>query len=122
MICIDLAHTWAIAGVGKDFLGSALVFTAVRCSLFGRAVFEKQLELAYTHFKRWCETRGKRSTVDDFSKKTLKISSLLGQTALCNSRPEAEKLPARPGEGVRLWGSRSVDGRRPVHCGHGCHP
>lgn len=77
MIKIDIAHTYAIAGYGKEELASTLVFLAVRCHVFGHGAFEKQLDLAYTDFKRFCMVTGKRTTIDDFSKKELKITSLL---------------------------------------------
>ena len=77
MIKIDIAHTYAIAGYGKEELASTLVFLAVRCSVFGPGAFEKQLDLAYTDFKRFCMVTGKRTTIDDFSKQELKITSLL---------------------------------------------
>jgi len=78
MVKIDIAHTFAIAGYGKEQLASSLVFLACRCHVFGRAPFETQLHYAYVDFKSYCMKRGKRTTIDDFSKKELKITSLLG--------------------------------------------
>lgn len=75
MIKIDIAHTYAIAGYGKDELASTLVFLAVRCNAFGAGGFEHQLDLAYADFRRYCTAAGKRTTIDDFSKKELKIKS-----------------------------------------------
>ena len=77
MIKVDIAHTYAIAGYGKDELASTLVFLAVRCSVFGAGNFEHQLDLAYADFKRYCMSTGKRTTIDDFSKQELKIKSFL---------------------------------------------
>ncbi|CAK9078771.1 unnamed protein product [Durusdinium trenchii] len=73
---IDIAHCYAISGFGKDDIASTLVFLAVRCSIFGHASFEAQLEEAFCHFKEWTRQKGKRTTVTEFSKTTLKISSL----------------------------------------------
>lgn len=74
----DIAHTYAIAGYGKDELASHLIFLAVRCSLFSRAPFEEQLEDAFASFNEWCQRRHKTSTIKEFSKSELKITSLLG--------------------------------------------
>ncbi|CAL1155950.1 unnamed protein product [Cladocopium goreaui] len=75
-IRIDIAHTYAIAGWGKDQLASLLVLCAVRANLWGRAGYEEQLRRAFESFQEWCRVHSKTSTVLDFSKKELKISSL----------------------------------------------
>ena len=77
-IRIDIAHTYAIAGWGKDQLVSLLVLCAVRANLWGRAGYEEQLRRAFESFQEWCRVHSKTSTVLDFSKKELKISSLPG--------------------------------------------
>lgn len=76
-ICIDIAHTYAIAGYGKDELASLLIFLAVRCNVWGNGAWEIQLERAYESFSAWCAQKKKTSTILEFSKKELKISSLL---------------------------------------------
>ena len=76
-ICIDIAHTYAIAGYGKDELASLLIFLAVRCNVWGNATYEVQLERAYESFSDWCARNGKTTTILEFSKKELKISSQL---------------------------------------------
>ena len=53
-IKIDIAHTYAIAGYGKDDLASCLVFLAVRCEIWGPGRYEDQLERAWVSFKAWC--------------------------------------------------------------------
>ena len=75
-IRIDIAHTYAIAVWGKDQLASLLVLCAVRANLWGRAGYEEQLKRAFESFQEWCQVHSKTSTVLDFSKKELKISSL----------------------------------------------
>lgn len=79
-IRIDLAHTYAIAGWGKEQVASLLVLVAVRCSLFGNGGYEDQLKWAFDSFSGWCQLHSKTSTIHEFSKKELKISSLLEQT------------------------------------------
>ena len=74
-IKIDIAHTYAICGYGKDDLASTLVFLAVRCNLWGDFGMEKQLDLAYGDFVTYCETRKKTTSILDFSKQELKILS-----------------------------------------------
>ena len=74
---VDLAHTWAIAGVGKDDAASCIVFLAVRCEVFGPGGFETQLHQAWVSFKSWCVRNGKSTSIQDFAKEDLKITSCL---------------------------------------------
>lgn len=77
-ICIDVAHTYAIAGYGKDELASTLILLAVHCQVWGAAgPYENQLERAYESFSNWCGENGKTTKILDFGKKELKILSLL---------------------------------------------
>lgn len=71
-IKVDIAHTYAIAGFGKDDLASSLVFLCVRCNAFGAGNYEDQLERAWAHFKTWCTANRKYTTILEFSKKELK--------------------------------------------------
>ena len=80
-IKIDIAHTYAIAGYGKDCQASTLIFLAVRCHVWGRArKYETQLEWAYNAFSAWCKAHQKTSSIQEFSKAELKITSLLTNT------------------------------------------
>ena len=81
-ICIDVAHTYAIAGYGKDELASTLILLSVRCNVWGNANFEVQLARAYDSFSNWCAQHKKTTTILEFSKKELKIQSLLESTCL----------------------------------------
>ena len=76
-IYIDIAHTYAIAGYGKDELASTLILLAVRCCVWGDAAYEIPLARAFESFSSWCSQTHKTSTILDFSKKELKILSLL---------------------------------------------
>lgn len=76
-IKIDVAHTYAINGYGKDDLGSAIVFLACRCGLFGGNSIPVQLDRAFTHFKNWCIENKKTTSLTDFDLGTLKIKSFL---------------------------------------------
>ena len=76
-IRIDVAHTYAICGYGKDDLASCLVFLACRCNFWGPGTNHNQLELAFQSFRRWCHNNGKTSTILDFSFQELKIKSFL---------------------------------------------
>ena len=60
-IRIDLAHTYAICGWGKDDIASAIIFLAVHRSLFGNGVLEHKLVLAYESFVDYCKQRGKNN-------------------------------------------------------------
>ena len=77
MLKVDLAHTYAIAGFGKDELASTLVFLAVRCYVFGAGNIETVLEAAFKSFDQWCVEHGKYTTIRDFSYQELKIVSFL---------------------------------------------
>ena len=75
---VDIAHTYAIAGYGKDECASALVLLAVHCGVFGWCHgYQEQLDHAYAFFREWCRENHKTTTILDFSKETLKIKSLL---------------------------------------------
>lgn len=74
-IKIDLAHVWAIAGFGKDWMASCLIFLAGHCSYFGRGNIDVKLELAYGSFREWLRSSGKVSSITEFSKSELKITS-----------------------------------------------
>ena len=77
MIRPDPAHTYAIAGWGKDLCGSGLVLLCrMRC--FGHASVVKSLEVAFDNFKDYCKRMSKTTSITEFSFKTLKIESLLG--------------------------------------------
>ena len=79
-VLVDIAHTYAIQGYGKDELASTLVFLAVHCQVWGNAPFETQLSRAFESFSSWCASNKKTSTILDFSKKELKIQSPLERT------------------------------------------
>ena len=77
-IRIDIAHTYAIAGYGKDEVASTLVLLAVYCSVFGHhSKYLESLEEAYGAFREWCTANRKTTSIQDFSKEELKIKSLL---------------------------------------------
>ena len=78
-IRIDIAHTWAIVGVGKDFFASCILFLAVHCRIWGDERFEAQLERAWKAFRQWCVENKRYTTITEFSKQELKIKSFLGQ-------------------------------------------
>lgn len=76
-IKIDLAHTYAIAGFGKDHLASTLIFVAVRCGFWGVANFQEQLNRAFASFSQWCAANKRYTTIRCFDKGELKITSFL---------------------------------------------
>ena len=81
MIRPDPAHTYAIAGWGKDLCGSGLVLLCrMRC--FGQLSVVKSLEIAFGSFKDYCKRMSKTTSITEFSFKTLKIESRLG--IICN--------------------------------------
>ena len=77
VVKVDLAHTYAIAGFGKDDAASCIVFLAVRCGIFGPGVYQDQLHQAWVSFKSWCVHNRKSTSIQDFAKDDLKITSIL---------------------------------------------
>ena len=99
-ILIDLAHTYARAGLGKDWLASVLVFVAVRCSIFGSMRrFEDQLDAAYSDFRQWCRLHQKATTIQDFGKTELKITSRHGNPKRVSVPPRLQQYPGGLGKG-----------------------
>lgn len=76
LIKVDIAHTYAIGGYGKEWLASALVFLTIRCNVFGTGKYEDQLEEAFASFSEWCRSKKKVSTIRAFDKTELKVTSL----------------------------------------------
>ena len=74
---IDIAHTYAIGGFGKDFVASSVVFLSVHCAAFGEAKYEEQLEWAWQSFRTWCVENKKTTSITSFGKTDLKIISFL---------------------------------------------
>ena len=59
-ILIDLAHTYAIQGWGKDYLASAIVFLSVHCGVWGtHGDYKSKLDRAWGSFKSWCVSNRK---------------------------------------------------------------
>ena len=79
-ILIDVAHTHAICGFGKDDCASALVFLSCRYRLWGGNTIPKRLELAYDSFQDYCVKRGKTTSIMEFTYQDLKIKSTLAST------------------------------------------
>lgn len=77
-ILIDLAHTYAIQGWGKDYLASAIVFLSVHCKVWGtHGDYKSKLDRAWGSFKSWCVSNRKTTSIEDFSPQCLKIKSYL---------------------------------------------
>ena len=70
---VDPAHTWAIAGVGKDFLGSTLVLCA-SMGLFREGSMQVRLQQGYDKFQTYLVRKKKYTSIHDFSNKTLKCA------------------------------------------------
>ncbi|CAK8989484.1 Uncharacterized protein SCF082_LOCUS1828 [Durusdinium trenchii] len=70
---IDGAHTYAIDGIGKDFLASSLLML-VRMGHFGSGPTERCLQNAYANFLAYCNSHSKNTTIEDFSHGSLKLN------------------------------------------------
>ena len=72
-ILIDPAHTFAIDGIGKSYLASAIILL-MHMGVWGRAGATKQkLQRGYERFIGFCKVRKKSTTIHEFSYKTLKL-------------------------------------------------
>lgn len=115
----DLAHTYAIAGYGKDQLASTLIFLCVHCNIYGTGAWERQLEEAYGEFRAWCARNRVTTSITEFSKTELKVQSFLAMYlthgllwcvacmhmyahCICGSRPMAQVTAVPKGSWERL--------------------
>ena len=73
MIRVDAAHTWAIAGIGKNLYASSLVL-ASRLGIFGGGSIERRLQKAYELFEDFVKRAGKYTSIATFNYMTLKCS------------------------------------------------
>lgn len=72
-ILIDPAHTFAIDGIGKSYLASAIILL-MHMGVWGRAGATKQkLQRGYERFIGFCKVHKKSTTIHEFSYKTLKL-------------------------------------------------
>lgn len=78
-IRIDPAHTWAIDGVGKDFLASCIIIL-VRANHFGSGSTPHSLQNAYASFLAYCNAYKKTTSITEFGFSTFKLpqNSFLG--------------------------------------------
>lgn len=71
-IRIDPAHTFAIDGIGKDFLASCIIMM-VRAGHFGNGSTPHCLQEAYASFLAYCNAYKKNTSIQEFSFSTLKL-------------------------------------------------
>lgn len=71
-IRIDPAHTFAIDGVGKDFLASCIVVLA-RAGHFGGGPIARGFDQAYARFIAYCAATNKSTSIGDFGFGTFKL-------------------------------------------------
>lgn len=109
-IRIDPAHTFAIDGIGKDFLASTIVML-VRMWHFGRGNAGHALQNAYASFMAYCSARKKTTSIQDFSFATLKLpqNTLKGFPRGLGKGHDAAVLGAWLAEEVQQISAASVD-------------
>lgn len=71
-IKIDPAHTFAIDGVGKDFLASSIIILC-RAGHFGNGSIPHRLQNAYSNFIAFCNARKKNTSISEFDYSTFKL-------------------------------------------------
>ena len=83
---VDPAHTWAIAGIGKDLCASSILFSA-EAGLFGKAsmTMKRRLDHAFESFQQYLLRSQKYSSIDHFSDKTLKCGKKILNLELMQS-------------------------------------
>ena len=80
----DPAHTYAIAGWGKDFVASSLL-VMVHLKLLGGGSCQKQLDEAFARLKHWCQLKKKSTSLTELSLLTMKVKTFLGTMYLYRS-------------------------------------
>ena len=71
-IKIDPAHTFAIDGVGKDFLASSIIILC-RAGHFGNGSIPHRFQNAYSNFIAFCNARKKNTSISEFDYSTFKL-------------------------------------------------
>ena len=80
----DPAHTYAIAGWGKDLVASSIIMMTRLGCFTGRSMGSK-LSAAFDNFKSWCKEHHKTTSLTEFSLKTFKVKQLPGGNSTYNS-------------------------------------
>ena len=70
----DLAHIWAI-GVGKEFIGSALLLLAGELRVWPGRSLGARLDHAYGLFRTWCSNSKQTCKINEFRLRTFKVTS-----------------------------------------------
>lgn len=71
---IDGAHTYAIDGIGKNYLATAILLL-LHMDYFGSGSTESKFETAYKRYMIFCAANGKSTSIHEFSYKTLKLKT-----------------------------------------------
>ena len=71
-IRIDPAHTFAIDGVGKDFLASCIIMM-IRAEHFGNGNVPHSFQNAYASFLAYCNAYKKNTSITEFGYNTFKL-------------------------------------------------
>lgn len=71
-IKIDPAHTYAIDGIGKSFLGSTIIML-IRMGHFGNNAIDKCFDVAYKSFVQYLTATGKSTSITSFDYGTFKL-------------------------------------------------
>lgn len=79
--------------------------------MWGHGAFEDQLEEAYGAFREWCRVEGKVTSIMEFSKTELKITSNLGCT---------DVQPPVPNSGFNAFLEGLGKDRTQPNLEHGC--
>ena len=73
----DPAHTYAIAGWGKDMAASTLVIL-MRLRIYSRGSFQDRFDDLFGRFKEYCKRHGKTTSLTGFSLKVMKVTTSFG--------------------------------------------
>ena len=71
-IRVDPAHTYAIDGIGKDFIASSIIILA-RVNHFGMSTIGRCLENAYANFLAYLSAHKKSTSISEFGYGTFKL-------------------------------------------------
>ena len=73
----DPAHTYAIAGWGKDLCAGGLLML-IHLGALAVGPLQQSLDHSFKLFRDYCRSSGKTTSITEFSLKAMKVTSLLG--------------------------------------------
>ena len=77
----DPAHTYAIAGWGKDMVASTIIIL-MKLKVFSAGSFQDRFDHLFGRFKEYCKLHGRTTSLTGFSLKVMKVTTSFGNCSL----------------------------------------